>query len=192
MKGRFILKHITIFAAVLGILALLIVGCGTVQPYYSVSDKGDLTLNTILMSTQMYPEMMEATARQYIDMMGLHDKFTIEKMSGSGADRFLRLTPHDPILISETGSGDKVTIIDLGDGQRKLEWTLEPRVQIFSSEIKDDKDDVFLIVSITFPGPVDMANTSESSGNTYIWRFMEKQLSQPLKIQAIYTIPTGN
>ena len=187
------MKHITIFAVVLALLALLVVGCGTVQPNYNLSDKGEITLNSVLMSTQMYPEMMEATARQYVDMMGLHDQFTIIEYEPKEitTDDFLLLTPHGPIPISETGGGDKVTITDLGDGQRKLEWVLEPRVQIFSGEVTDDKEDVFLIVSITFPGPVDMASTNENNGNTYIWRFMEKQLNKPLKIQAIYTIPTS-
>ena len=177
-------------------LILSLTGC-YVQTDVTLTPKDELYLTDILISIDSGggPEIIESSVRHALNLLGLRDSFDIVEYKSRDftMENYLQLKPTEEIPIEKvTDTGDQITITPIGDGQRKLEWLLEQRTQVFASNIgEDDPEDankVFLIVRIHFPGPVDMANTSENKGNQYTWRITKGQMAEPFKIQAIYSL----
>lgn len=152
----------------------------------------DNKLDQILISIDSGEDIVEASVRHGFNLLGLRDAFTIrEKGSGDfSMESYLEMTAREPIHMPfKAENGDNVKISDLGDGQYKLSWNLEQRVQEFVKEkSEDDAEKVFLVVKITFPGEIEIANTSENYGSMYVCRFTQRQISEPLKITALYSI----
>ena len=167
------------------------IGC-YIESSLTLSKDNKLTLDQILISIDSGEDIVEASVRHSFNLLGLRDAFVIREKASQdfSMENYLEMTAIKDIFIPlKSESGDKIKITDLGDGQYKLSWNLEQRVQEFvKDESGDDAEKVFLIVKITFPGEVEIANTSENYGSMYVWRFTQRQISEPLKITALYSI----
>jgi len=174
--------------------SLFLTGC-YVQTDISVSKSDELSLENMIISINAGggDAVVEAAVRHAFNILGIRDKFEISKFDppeGFNMENYLRLKPFKPFPIKLISNlGDKISITPVGD-QKRLVWEIEQRNQVFIDRFggKNSKssNEVFLVVKITFPGPVDMANTLESDKNTYTWRITKEQLKEPFKIQAIY------
>lgn len=173
------------------LMTFAMTGC-YIQSDLTLNANDDLELNRMVLSIDSGPAVVEASIRHAFSLMGMHDAFHIKEHNTGEftMEDYLLLTPTKRMVVPKTtGSGDKISVTPMGD-QKKFEWILEQRAQAFARKLEDSDTEsankVFLVVSITFPGPVDMANTPESKGNTYTWRISQRQLTKPFKITAIY------
>ena len=174
-------------------ISFVLTGC-FLQSNVSITASDEVILDSILISIGSGPDIVEASTTHTLNLLGLRDSFTIQEWEPKefSSDDFLLLKPKQTISVEPLSTtGDKIVITSMGENQKKLVWTVEQRVNAFYEKVaKADAESagkVFLVMQITFPGPVDMANTSESKGNTYTWRINKGQMSSDFKIQAIYS-----
>lgn len=189
MKTTRIETAVQVLVCSLAVLALT--GC-YIQSDLTLTANEELQLNRLLLSIDSGPEVIEASIRHAFSLMGISDDFHIREYNTGEMtmEDYLLLTPTKQMVVPKSAkSGDKITITPMGE-KKKFEWILAQRAQAFARKLEDGDTEsankVFLVVRITFPGPVDMANTSESKGNTYTWRISQGQLAKPFKITAIY------
>jgi hypothetical protein len=173
------------------LLALVLSGC-FIQTELKLDSSGNLVLQRMRISIDAGEEVVEASVRHALNILGLRDSFNITEYEPRDFDMsdYMDLTPTKTITVNSSSSGgDSISVTDMGD-QKMFEWVMEPRSQLFESAVgREDSDNqkVFLVLRIRFPGKVSMANTSESSGNEYIWRITNSQIKEQVKIQAMYS-----
>lgn len=180
---------------VLVLVAMFIMSGCYVESDVKIDAKDNVQLSQMLISMDAGEEVVESSVRHAMNIMGIRDSFEIKKHKpqNMAMEEYLLITPTKPMFVNKTStSGDKITITAVG-AQKKLEWLLEPRVQVFANKLTDgdseDMNKVFLVIRIAFPSAVDMANTSESSENIYIWRITKAQMAKQFKISAVYATP---
>lgn len=172
--------------------SLLLSGC-YIETDVKLDVSDNLYLSKILISIDQGPEIIEASTRHALNILGIRDSFDIKKWNPSDftMEDYLLLKPTKRLPIQKSNRmGDNIRITSTGN-QKKLEWVIEQRVQAFADKLSrgdpEQLNKVFLVIRISFPGSVDMANTSDSEGNVYTWRITNAQMAKPFKIQAIYS-----
>lgn len=182
--------------AIIAASALLLQGC-FLQSLFRVDRAGTLRLKGMVVEIDNGETYVEASIRHVLNILGLGKAFAVSqfKPQGFSMQQYLVLRgPQQGLKVDTAGlAGDTVKVEDLGKGQRRFVWNLSPRVQSFAGQINklkpEDQNKTFLIVSIGFPGPVDIANTAEvSDNNTYTWRISNAQLTQGVQLQALYRL----
>jgi len=179
----------------LSLFLFIVAGC-YIETDVFLTPQDELYLSNMIISIDSGggPEIIESSIRHSLNVIGLRDAFDISKYAppGSSTGDYIQLKPtHEIQIKKDSAYGDKISITSIEGGGKKLEWQFEPRTQDFSSRLDGSKPEnlnkVFLIVRISFPGQVDIANTSENDGPVYTWRITNAQMTKPFKIQAIYT-----
>jgi len=166
-------------------------GC-FIESSLTLTRDNELRVNNILISIDTGDDIIEAAVRHALNILGVRGAFNIEKYvpSDFSMESYLKLDAREKLTVPfNNTNGDQIKITNLGDNQYKLTWNLEQRVQEFIKD-KDAEESakVFLVVRITFPGSVEIANTSENDGDTYVWRFTQSQINKDLKITALYSL----
>jgi len=189
------MKPIKMLCLIVG-SALLLQGC-FLQSVFKLDREGTLRLKGMVVEIDNGETYVEASIRHLLNILGLGTSFEMErfKPEGFSMQQYLVLKgPENGLAVDRKGfANDTLQVTDLGDGQRRFVWKLGPRVQIFSDKISklkpEDQNKTFLVITIGFPGPVDIANTSEVADNgAYTWRISNAQLTQGVELQALYRL----
>lgn len=176
--------------------ALLLQGC-FLQSILVVDRTGAIKLKGMVIEIDNGETYVEASIRHVLNVLGLGKSLQVSqfKPQGFSMKEYLVLrTPKNGLTVNtDKLAGDTVKVTDLGGGRRQFVWNLSPRVQSFAGQISqlepEDQNKTFLVVSISFPGNVEIANTSEvSDNNTYTWRISNAQLTQGVELQALYKL----
>lgn len=136
------------------------------------------------------PALIEASIVHSMNLLGLRDRFQISSFEdGSFKDNML-IRPVNTFDVKGAAPHDNYTITEGEGGLKTFVWKLEPRSQDFADEARDSqsKTDTFLIFEITFPGPVEMANSQNVTGNTVTWNITREGLTSPVELKAFYRV----
>ncbi len=184
------MQRTRISSCLLAALMACLTGCYIQSDLTLDAQAQDLELKQVLISMDAVPEIVEASIRQALVLLGLDDAFLWQAQpeSESGKKAALLLKPRARLRLPQPMAGDRISVTAQGE-QKHFEWLLAPRAEIFAQKLEHNPEldnKVFLVIRITFPGPVVRANTPESEGHTYTWRITQSQLTKPYKISADY------